>query len=89
LDAEKKNLKGLIKVPTIGGRSRRGIGPENFQYRSGGVIFHPYHKSATAKVNTAKGKLKIADIYLDYLVNDKLIKKIGELYGRNQLKIKV
>jgi len=54
LDTEKKNLKGLIKVNTISGRNRRGIGPENYQYRSGGAIFHPYHKSATAKVNTAK-----------------------------------
>jgi cathepsin L len=54
LDSEKKNLKGLIRVEAINGRSRRGIGTSGMRYRAGGVIFYPYHKNASAKVFAAR-----------------------------------
>jgi hypothetical protein len=54
LDKERKNLKGFVLPELSSNKNKRGIGTQMIQSRAG-VIYHPYHKSATAKVNAAKG----------------------------------
>ncbi len=66
MDNELKRIKGLIASPQILNRTRRGIGQENQQYRRGGIVFHPYHKSASAPKKTANGFFYFLMDYLKF-----------------------